>query len=266
MVPLSTFFVPQSTLLLSKTLRCIEVVVCSCVSFDNRLFVAVTDYRTLLFCFDSTRHIYYGTLRRRRVGECTLNTSSSPSKRPPLWSRGNIVASHLAYPGSIPGHVSFPGWGFSRSFSSTIRQMSGNVRPNPSSDITDHHNHKKSFHYRCKWPQMLTHPETPHILYCLQQVISLYTSQANIPQSFSLSYIGLTSPSGLTIQNPVGYVPVGEHRIWVKILDRYTRAGLPQICVPQNVRSSAWDNTGKNTKDIHPVPGWKLKFPAGWGF
>ena len=31
------------------------------------------------------------------------------SKRPPLWSKGNIVASHLAGPGSIPSRVSFPG-------------------------------------------------------------------------------------------------------------------------------------------------------------
>ena len=29
--------------------------------------------------------------------------------RPPLWSRGNIVTSHLAGSGSIPGRVSFPG-------------------------------------------------------------------------------------------------------------------------------------------------------------
>ena len=32
---------------------------------------------------------------------------------PQLWSRGNIIASHLAGPGSIPAQVSFPGWGFS---------------------------------------------------------------------------------------------------------------------------------------------------------
>ena len=30
-----------------------------------------------------------------------------------LWSRDNIVASHLACPGAIPGRVSFSGWGFS---------------------------------------------------------------------------------------------------------------------------------------------------------
>ena len=35
---------------------------------SNSLFVAVTDYRTLLFCFDSTRHSFYVTLRRRAVG------------------------------------------------------------------------------------------------------------------------------------------------------------------------------------------------------
>ena len=30
-------------------------------------------------------------------------------KLPPLWSRGNILASHLVFPGLIPGWVSFPG-------------------------------------------------------------------------------------------------------------------------------------------------------------
>ena len=35
---------------------------------SNSLSLAVTDYTTLLFCFDSTCHSYYGTLRRRKVG------------------------------------------------------------------------------------------------------------------------------------------------------------------------------------------------------
>ena len=65
---------------------------------------------------------------------------------PPLWSRGKIIASHLAGSGSIPDRVSFPGWGFLRGFSSTIRQMSGKLRPQPSPDIIGHHNHQKSFH------------------------------------------------------------------------------------------------------------------------
>ena len=38
------------------------------------------------------------------------------SRRVPLWSRVNIVISHLAGPGSILGWVSFPGWGFSEFF------------------------------------------------------------------------------------------------------------------------------------------------------
>ena len=61
--------------------------------------------------------------------------------RPPLWSRGNIVASHLAGPDSIPSRVSFCGWGFFRGFSSIVRQMSGKPRPHPSPDIIGHHNH-----------------------------------------------------------------------------------------------------------------------------
>ena len=48
--------------------------VACCVSFVNRHRIAVTDYRTLLVGFDSTRHSYYGYLRRRKVGgrgKCT---------------------------------------------------------------------------------------------------------------------------------------------------------------------------------------------------
>ena len=45
------------------------------------------------------------------------------------------------------------------------------------------------------------------------------------------------------------------------------------MCGQHNVRASAEDNTGQNTKDTHPIPGQKLKFlnppeiepgPPGW--
>ena len=65
--------------------------------------------------------------------------------RPPLWSRVNIVASHLAGPGSIPDRVS-SGWGSFWGFSSSEKQMSGKLRPHPSPDIIGHHNLQKSFH------------------------------------------------------------------------------------------------------------------------
>ena len=65
--------------------------------------------------------------------------------RPPLWSRDNIAAFHLAGPGSIPGRVSFPGRGFFRGFSLTVGQMSGKRRHQPSPDIIGHHNHQKLF-------------------------------------------------------------------------------------------------------------------------
>ena len=44
---------------------------------SNSLFVTITDNTTLLFCFDSTRYSYSGTLRRRRlvVGEYAWITS-----------------------------------------------------------------------------------------------------------------------------------------------------------------------------------------------
>ena len=32
------------------------------------------------------------------------------------------------------------------------------------------------------------------------------------------------------------------------------------MCGQHNVRASAEDNTGQNTKDTHPIPGQKLKF------
>ena len=49
-----------------------------------------------------------------------------------LWPGSNVIASHPAGPGSIPGQVSFPGWGLYRCFLSTIRQMSGKLRPHTS--------------------------------------------------------------------------------------------------------------------------------------
>ena len=45
--------------------------------------------------------------------------------RPLLRSRGNIVASHLAGPGSIPGRVGFLGWGLS----STVRHHHQSILP-----------------------------------------------------------------------------------------------------------------------------------------
>ena len=53
-------------------------------------------------------------------------------------SRSNIVASHLAGAGLIPGWDRFPGWGFFQGFSSTVRQMMGKLRHHQSPDIIDH--------------------------------------------------------------------------------------------------------------------------------
>ena len=73
--PLSTFCVltkhsPVSKALLRSIWHC-SVSLLMCFVWQppsNSLFVAVTDYRTLLFCFDSTRHRFYGTFRRLKVG------------------------------------------------------------------------------------------------------------------------------------------------------------------------------------------------------
>ena len=91
---------------------------------------------------------------------------------------------------------------------------------------------------------------------------------------FPFPIVGLTPPlAGLTTQIPIGQIPVGEHRLWTRTLDRYTRTGLPEICAQQKIRATAWDNTGRNTKDTHWIPGHKLNFltplriepgPPGW--
>ena len=60
-----------------------------------------------------------------------IHTSVTLDPRPPLLSRGNIVNSDAARPGSISGRVSFRVEVF-RGFPSTVRQVSGNsghIRP-----------------------------------------------------------------------------------------------------------------------------------------
>ena len=53
---------------------------------------------------------------------------------------------------------------------------------------------------------------------------------------------------------------VGGAKTLDRTLDRYRRAGLTEICDQHNIRATTRDNTWQNTKDIHPVPGQKLKF------
>ena len=68
--PLSTFCVSQSTLPLSKSRFCTELVVCLCVSYDNRhrITCLLPWLTTVLFCFDYTRRSYCGSWRRRKIG------------------------------------------------------------------------------------------------------------------------------------------------------------------------------------------------------
>ena len=51
-----------------------------------------------------------------RLHKMILDTRPFYTRRPLLWSRGNIVASHLAGPGLIPVLVNFPDWGFFQVF------------------------------------------------------------------------------------------------------------------------------------------------------
>ena len=65
---------------------------------------------------------------------------------------------------------------------------------------------------------------------------------------------------------PMGQMPVGEHRLLTKTLDRYTRAGLPEICSQQNFMDTARDDKGQNTdKEQSPSPRIEIKItdPAG---
>ena len=104
--------------------------------------------------------MYYET----KEGWCLCNHNTWP----PLWSRGNIIASHVADPGLIPGQLSFPGLVFFQGFFYTIvKQISEKLRPRPSLDIIGHHNHKKIYkiiHYEHQWSLMLTHCKTSYIL------------------------------------------------------------------------------------------------------
>ena len=83
-----------------------------------------------------------------KTGESWCDEIGEPQNsrhcRLPLWTRCNIVASHLVGPSSILGRINFPGWDFFSFFSSTVRQMSGKLRLHPSPDFIGHHNHKKS--------------------------------------------------------------------------------------------------------------------------
>ena len=65
------------------------------------MFVAVTDYSTL-FCFDSTRHNYYGILRRRKVNGRGIYTDYVIVSGPG-GSSGKALGYGLDGPGSIPG-------------------------------------------------------------------------------------------------------------------------------------------------------------------
>ena len=70
------------------------------------------------------------------------------------------------------------------------------------------------------------------------------------------------TPQRLTIQMPVGQMPVGGATVfWSRTLDRYTRAGLPE-CVVSTMSGPPPKTTQDRTqtKDTHPIPGQKLKF------
>ena len=82
--------------------------------------------------------VYELPLGLHQLHKMILDTRPSCTCRPPQWSQGNVIPSHLAGPGLIPGRVSFPGCGFLQSFPSTVRQMTGKLRCHHSPDINGH--------------------------------------------------------------------------------------------------------------------------------
>ena len=62
---------------------------------------------------------------RPAFGQITLHTYI-PYSRPPLWYRADVVPSHAAGPGSIPGRISFLVEVFFLGISSSVRQI-GNL-------------------------------------------------------------------------------------------------------------------------------------------
>ena len=81
----------------------------------------------------------------------------------PCGASGSMRACHAAGPGSIPGRDKFPVWGFSRGFSSPVRQMSGSFRPPRSPNIIWPSVSSIIIHYGRQWPEMLTRPKTWNI-------------------------------------------------------------------------------------------------------
>ena len=73
--------------------------------------------------------------------------------------------------------------------------------------------------------------------------------ELTVPGFITQMYVGLTQ------------VPVRVTRLWTRILDIYTRAGLPEIC-QQNGRATARDNTGHSTDNGHiRSPSIEIKIP-----
>ena len=60
---------------------------------------------------------------------------------------------------------------------------------------------------------------------------------------------------------PVGQMPVGEQQSLDQNTRQIHKGGPPWMYGHHNVRASAEDNTGQNTKDIHPKPRTEIKIP-----
>ena len=79
---------------------------------------------------------------------------------------------------------------------------------------------------------------------------------------FTLPNVGPTPP-GFSTQMPVDQIRVWEATDCGPVHYTETHDGPPpSTCGQHNIRVTAIDKTGQNTKDTHPVQGWKLKFLA----
>ena len=116
------------------------------------------------------RHFTYVTANSPSLPSLYLRHSSfsNPCVASPTVHRcgqgGSMRACHAADPGSIPGRVKFPGWGFFGGFSSPVRQMSGSFRPPRSPNIIwPSLSSSLIIHYGRQWPEMMTRPKTIYI-------------------------------------------------------------------------------------------------------
>ena len=92
-------------------------------------------------------------------------TSELGTPRPPLWARRQHAHLSCSGPGFDTRSEQVSWVWFFRGFSSLVRQISGNFRPQgPRISFGHHYPYGVIIHYGRQWPEMLTRPKTSNIL------------------------------------------------------------------------------------------------------